>query len=291
MRAAALATALLVAGGGCERAREVVAPPAQVVRARGAGVAAALAVHETAAGCTAAPAARPRSTCRAELDRDGAFAVTTTIRYRWKGGRIEQPEVREEHRWWRDAAGNEASERRIDLPLPDGRRVVRTLARRRVGDARYVAIDDRFSDAARIEGFDADLAGAAFGAVDAILSLVERAGDRWVAARPGGGLCEGEGSLGLPDPDGGGVAWSDGRRAGSFRWTDGDGTTLLLDFEEQVAAEVPTIEVPAALWPVEPEVGVAEIRAFVEAGRGAGWLEAGRVFGDAASTPGALTAP
>jgi hypothetical protein len=280
MRAFSLALLAAAALIGCTQAREAIDPPPAVVQARGGGVAAALGVFHAGVTLTEAIDARPAARCRSGVLPDGAVTVQATIRWRRKNARAGFAWTDETHRWRRDDAGHVAYASSLMFALPDGRPTERRAETRRVGDALYRGFDERFVDANRVPDLAQELDAAAFREVDGLLSLVDRTGNAWVAARPDAGLCRGRGSLGLPAPLDGRVVYGPEGRSGFFRWIADDGAELVVEFDERVEPGAVPVDAPTELWPVDADPSVANVLRWRDRGLAEGWLTPGRTFGD-----------
>lgn len=265
----------------CAPLRDAVDPPPEVVRARGGGVAGALAVYSNAVALASEIASRPASRCwSGEVPDNGPITIEATLTFRRKGGRGPASTVVEEHRWQRDENSNIASSTRLLFALPDTRETERRLETRRVGDAFYRAFDDRFVAADRVPEIARALNNEARAPVDSLLSLIDYDDGVWQAASAETGLCRGGGSLGLPAPTDANIAWGADGRSGYIRWDDVGGATLIATFHERISFVGPAVEVPSTLWNVDADPTVEALTSWRERGIAEGWLAPPRVFGD-----------
>ncbi|MFT6397017.1 MAG: hypothetical protein ACJAYU_001761 [Bradymonadia bacterium] len=179
-------------------------------------------------------------------------------------------------RWWetrewvRDLEGDVSWSTELSTHLPDGRLTRRLLEDRLADGSAYSAVDGRFVDATRIQGFHDRVDLAPMHSVDELLSYIDVEVDgRAVPASPLRGLCGSDRRL--PAAAAVSLTLGERSRSGWIRWEDRY-THMIVRFEESVRSVDRDVEVPVDIWPVDPDESYSEVTRFLERGLEAGWL-------------------
>lgn len=247
-------------------ARAPLVPHTTIEATRGAAVRVALDRAERATATTRRHAARPRSSCRSPLP-DTPVTVTSTVAFHGKraDGTFDRWRVTSE--WQRDADGDVALTRRVHTRLPDGREAERAYAARVIDGRSFAAIDDRFAETTEEPAVGQATRGAAFVDVDELLSTLVWDGAWRTRGVP---LCGERVDRGLPDVEAASVRWRFDGRDGWLRYREGL-RRLTVVFEEHIRTGADDVITPTTLWPIDADSSYADVDAFAEVGRLAGW--------------------
>jgi hypothetical protein len=247
---------------------------------RSQSVSAALHVTARAASIARTIETLPPSTCRAGLGDQNWMQAQVRVEYVRKHRGLTSDRMVETIDWHQDEDGDVSSRRTMTSRLPDGRFAVRNIETRRVGQRWYRGLDGHFADAGQIANMDSQLHEERFRLVDELLSTVRLDGGLLAhASALGGSLC------GLPQPVDltaavtGRVRWSSDGRAGWIRWSDEHGTSVTVQFLEQLSLSTgDEVAAPEQIYPVERDRSWEEIDALVQRGMDEGWLTAPRAL-------------
>lgn len=242
------------------------------------GVSAALAVSAHAASITRAMDALPSSTCRARSGQQGWMQSQVRVEYVRKHRSLPSERLVETIDWRQDDDGDVASRRTMTSRLPDGRFAVRSVETRRVGQRWYRGLDGHFADAARIANIDGELQEERFRLVDELLSTVRLQGGVLThASALHGSLCGPAHTVDLTASVTGRVRWRVDGRSGWIRWVDEHGTSVTVQFVEQLSLSAGAeVEAPEQVFRVERDPSWEDIQALVQLGMAEGWLGAPR---------------
>jgi hypothetical protein len=180
--------------------------------------------------------------------------------------------------WRQDEEGDVSSRRTMTSRLPDGRFAVRSVETRRVGGQWFRGMDGHFADAGRIANVDGELQEDRYRLVDELLSTVRLQGGVLTHASPlHGSLCGQAQTVDVTASVSGRVRWSVDGRSGWIRWIDEYGTSVTVQFVEQLSSSAGApVEAPAQVHNVERDRSWEDIQALVQRGMAEGWLAAPR---------------
>ena len=245
---------------------------------RSQGVSAALGTTARAASISRAIASLPPSACRAGMGDQNWRQAQVRLEYVRKHRGLASERMVETIDWRQDEDADVSSRRTMTSRLPDGRFAVRTIETRRVGASWYRGLDGYFADAEQIAQIDGQLHEERFRLVDDLLSTVRVDGGVLAhASAVGGSLCGSAQPVDLRAAVAGRVRWSSNGRSGWIRWSDEHGTSVTVQFQEQLSeATGADVTAPEQIYPVQRDRSWEDIHALVQRGMYEGWLTAPR---------------